>query len=164
MTAVVFAHGLDSGPIGRKSQALLDAGFEVVAPDCRNRDLRSRVEILTTTLAELEAAPVLLGSSFGGIAGLLAAITSTHAGRPVRALFLCAPALQVPAPSDFPYPIAPPAPTVILHGVRDEVIPIDYSRRFAAEHGVELIEVDDDHALVGAVPTIVEVTRRLLTA
>lgn len=41
-----------------------------------------------------------------------------------------------------------PVPTLILHGVRDEVIPIDSSRRYAHEAPqVELIELPADHAL-----------------
>lgn len=40
------------------------------------------------------------------------------------------------------------APTLILHGVHDDVIPIESSRAYAAEHAhVELLELDADHAL-----------------
>jgi uncharacterized protein len=39
-------------------------------------------------------------------------------------------------------------PTLILHGTQDEVIPIQASRDFAAQRSqVELVEVEDDHAL-----------------
>lgn len=41
-----------------------------------------------------------------------------------------------------------PVPTLILHGGRDEVVPIEASRQFAAERAwVKLVELDDDHAL-----------------
>jgi pimeloyl-ACP methyl ester carboxylesterase len=41
-----------------------------------------------------------------------------------------------------------PVPTLILHGVNDDVIPIDSSRRYAREAPqVELIELPADHAL-----------------
>ncbi|MBW4559662.1 MAG: alpha/beta fold hydrolase [Mojavia pulchra JT2-VF2] len=39
-------------------------------------------------------------------------------------------------------------PTLILHGIKDEVIPIEASRDFARSHPwVDLIELDSDHAL-----------------
>ncbi|MEH2304526.1 YqiA/YcfP family alpha/beta fold hydrolase [Nostoc sp.] len=39
-------------------------------------------------------------------------------------------------------------PTLILHGKKDEVIPIEASRDFArCRSGVELVELDSDHAL-----------------
>lgn len=42
-------------------------------------------------------------------------------------------------------------PTVIVHGVRDEVVPVERSRRFAAgKRHVKLVEVDDGHELVAS--------------
>jgi len=46
------------------------------------------------------------------------------------------------------------APLAILHGTRDESVPVEVSRAFAASHpGAVLMEVDDDHALL-AEPTL----------
>jgi uncharacterized protein len=40
-------------------------------------------------------------------------------------------------------------PTLIVHGIHDDVIPIDSSRKFANKHPwVELIEVDSNHSLL----------------
>jgi pimeloyl-ACP methyl ester carboxylesterase len=48
-------------------------------------------------------------------------------------------------------------PTWILHGVHDEIVPIDQSRRYAAARShVQLIELDDDHVLTDSVARIVE--------
>ncbi|BDU71466.1 YqiA/YcfP family alpha/beta fold hydrolase [Mesoterricola silvestris] len=45
-------------------------------------------------------------------------------------------------------------PLAILHGTRDEAVPLDSSRAFASRHpGSVLVEVDDDHALL-AEPTL----------
>ncbi len=42
-----------------------------------------------------------------------------------------------------------PTPTLVLHGIYDEVIPIEQSRSYAAIRSwVELIELDSDHSLV----------------
>lgn len=52
-------------------------------------------------------------------------------------------------------------PTWILHGVHDDTVPIEQSRRYAATRPhVQLIEVDDDHALTDSIDRIVEVTLR----
>lgn len=42
-----------------------------------------------------------------------------------------------------------PCPTLILHGVYDDIVPIESSRRYAATRPhVRLVELDDDHALM----------------
>jgi pimeloyl-ACP methyl ester carboxylesterase len=54
-----------------------------------------------------------------------------------------------------------PCPTTILHGSRDEVVPIEQSRSYAAAHPqVRLIEVEDDHRLLGSVERIAGEVRR----
>jgi len=47
-----------------------------------------------------------------------------------------------------------PAPTTIVHGRHDEVIPIEASRRFARDHGARLVEVEDDHTLARSLDVI----------
>ncbi len=56
---------------------------------------------------------------------------------------------------------AVPCPTLIIHGRRDQIVPIDCSRDYAASHpNVRLLEVDDDHALVSSMERVAaEVTR-----
>jgi uncharacterized protein len=54
-------------------------------------------------------------------------------------------------------------PTVILHGTRDEVVPIETSRRFAADRPhVRLIELDDDHELLATLPVILDVIEQVV--
>lgn len=144
---ILFAHGLESGPWGRKSLALAEAGYEVLAPDCRDQDLATRVQRLLDALLQADPPPLLVGSSFGGIAGLCAALLAAERGVVVPGLVLCAPALMIPPPKGTIEALACPAPTIVVHGTRDEVIPIDVSRRFAQVHGAILREVDDDHRL-----------------
>jgi pimeloyl-ACP methyl ester carboxylesterase len=49
-----------------------------------------------------------------------------------------------------------PCDTLILHGVRDEVVPIESSRRYVAEHRhVTLVELDDDHELMASLDRVV---------
>jgi hypothetical protein len=54
-------------------------------------------------------------------------------------------------------------PTVIIHGTRDDVVPIASSREYAVAHeNVELVEVDDDHLLVGSLARIEQVVDEFL--
>jgi uncharacterized protein (DUF2237 family) len=57
-----------------------------------------------------------------------------------------------------------PAPTVIVHGWRDEVVPVAVSRDYAAARPgrVRLVEVDDDHALLASLDLIEQESRRLV--
>ncbi|MGJ5634278.1 YqiA/YcfP family alpha/beta fold hydrolase [Nostoc sp. CALU 1950] len=53
-----------------------------------------------------------------------------------------------------------PIPTLILHGKKDEVIPIEASRDFARSRPwVELVELDSDHALGNAMEEIWQAIR-----
>lgn len=48
-----------------------------------------------------------------------------------------------------------PCPTVIVHGRRDETVPIRSSRDYAARHDhVELVEVDDTHDLAASLERV----------
>ena len=59
-------------------------------------------------------------------------------------------ALRYPAAPDFSQP------AWIFHGVNDDVVPIQYSRSFAAEHpNVRLREFDSDHELLSVLDGIV---------
>lgn len=53
-----------------------------------------------------------------------------------------------------------PVPTLIFHGRKDEVIPIESTRDYARERPwVELIELDSDHALTDVMPEIWQATQ-----
>jgi pimeloyl-ACP methyl ester carboxylesterase len=61
-------------------------------------------------------------------------------------------------------PISPPAPTVIIHGVDDETVPVDNSRVYALTYpeGVRLIEVNAGHDLNGHLDLIWEYVQSFL--
>jgi pimeloyl-ACP methyl ester carboxylesterase len=162
MVDVLFCHGLESSPNARKAQALKEAGLEVFAPDFQGLDLAARVKKIGAMLRENMPA-VVCGSSYGGIAALCAMVLRFEAKRRLCPLILCAPALTVvEAPADTIH-LAPYSTTTIIHGLRDDVVPIDASRRFAAgQDNVELIEVEDGHALIDSLDVIVDATKRAL--
>jgi pimeloyl-ACP methyl ester carboxylesterase len=161
---LLFCHGLESAPIGRKSQRLIDLGYEVTAPDGRGKDLAQRIDGILAALRPADPPPVVVGSSFGGIAGLVATIMAAREGLVIPGLVLCAPALTREPPAGTVDTLAPPCPTIVVHGTGDDVIPIDVSRTFAAAHPdrVRLVEVDDDHGLGAAGLAAIEAAVREL--
>jgi pimeloyl-ACP methyl ester carboxylesterase len=146
---VLFCHGLESGPVGSKYQALVDAGYEVIAPDCRGMTLKERVAVIAPILKEFR--PYVVGSSYGGITAVLAGM---EAGVQLPGLVLCAPALERQEEPNDPSTLALVGPTVIVHGVEDAVIPIEVSRRYAARTGAKLVEVADGHRLENSMGAI----------
>jgi uncharacterized protein len=54
-------------------------------------------------------------------------------------------------------------PTLIFHGVRDDVVPIEGSRRFVWQRlGAQLVELDDDHQLTASLPVLLDGAARWL--
>lgn len=59
-------------------------------------------------------------------------------------------ALQFPASPDFRQP------ALIFHGIKDDVVPVEYSRKVASTHReVRLFELDSDHELLDVLPFII---------
>jgi uncharacterized protein len=57
------------------------------------------------------------------------------------------------------------APTLILHGRSDDVVPIERSREFAAARpNVHLVELDDGHELVASIPALLAESERFLAS
>lgn len=147
MTAVVFSHGKESGPKGRKIEVLAQVakvhGFDVLVPDYRDlMDPQARVEWLIGIASALLDAPVLAGSSMGGYASLVASTQlSACAG-----LFLLAPAIGL---AGYPVadPIRPQCDVEVVHGWHDDIVPvgniIDWTRRSRCTLHI----LDDDHRL-----------------
>lgn len=160
----VFCHGLESGPTGRKSLALREAGIAVDTPDFRGQDLAQRIATFDGYLARSEELPVVIGSSYGGLLALCAGARLHQQGRAFPAMLLCAPAIhRAEAPAD-ELELAPHCPTVIVHGKGDAIVPIETSRKLAREHPdrVELIEVDDNHSLSSSIGIIIDAAARLI--
>lgn len=138
---VLFLHGLESGPQGTKAR-LLAQHFGALTPQMDTRDFETCLAAQAETLRR-EAPDVLVGSSFGGALALALLQRGSWSGPTL----LLAPALRACGLS----PTLPEGVRVwIVHGRRDELVPLEDSRALAASgtHGlVRLVEVDDGHRL-----------------
>lgn len=161
---VVFSHGKESGPWGSKIRALADVakrlGAQVTSIDYREHptgthhdqnalgEADRRVEQILSTELPMHGKLVLVGSSMGGYVSTVA-----NNRLKVDGLFLMAPAFYLAgyAIQDFS-PCT--KPTLILHGWRDDVVPVENSIRFAKEHQCDLHLLDGDHRLNDALPKI----------
>jgi predicted esterase len=152
-----FFHGLESGPVGTKSTRLSEE-FDVTTPDFEGvYDIEERLET-AEALTEGATDLVVVGSSFGGL--LAALLYDRHPDR-FKGYVLMAPALH----HDIAETIdRMPDNAVVIHGTRDEVVPIDEVRAFCQPHGVEFIEVDDTHRLHEALDLMVEAAARTRNA
>ena len=142
---IIFAHGLEGTPNGSKIQTLRNSGIEVIAPDFQGMPLIERVELLEKISADYaDKKPILGGSSYGG---LTAAIVAMRYPDRFRGLLLCAPALHLKEPpvDDSIILVVPKGmPTVIIHGVEDDIVPISCSIEYAQRSGEEIIEFNQN--------------------
>ncbi len=161
---VIWAHGLEGAPNGRKANALREAGFDLVAPDGRKKALADRLPAL---LAAIEAHPgaLLVGSSYGGLASAYLAGIHWDA---LCGVVLLAPALhwnEAPIEDASVLRIPQTTPCTIIHGMNDVVVPIAVSREMAKRcPHIQLIEVEDGHSLAGSLDVMVRTVRAHLAS
>jgi pimeloyl-ACP methyl ester carboxylesterase len=158
----VFSHGKESGPWGSKITAMAEVarslGMAVESVDYRGiDDPAARVEKLVAAAAKLSGPKVLVGSSMGGHVSAAAAPRVAPLG-----LFLLAPAFYMPGlEAQTPHEISCPA--AIVHGWRDQVVPVDHSIRWAREHRAALHILDSEHRLEDQIAAVCRLLRSFLT-
>jgi pimeloyl-ACP methyl ester carboxylesterase len=143
---VVFSHGKESGPWGKKISALAEVarseGFDAHSVDYRGLDdPRQRTARLVDFCKELSGDLVLVGSSLGGYVAVASA-SLLHA----RGVFLLAPALYVQGLPELRDGVLD-CPAAVVHGWRDDVVPFEDSIRFARAHHAALHLLESDHNL-----------------
>ena len=147
---LIFIHGLLSNGQSFKANLLRGLFPDILTPDFEG-SLEERMAQLDFILSD-ELNWVIIGSSFGGLMGAL--FTCRHPEQ-VKKLVLLAPALIWP---DFAKSPPPPVsvPTVIYHGLHDNLIPLDLVRPLAEQVFLDLTfhAVDDDHGLKATVQAI----------
>ncbi|NUO71856.1 MAG: alpha/beta fold hydrolase [Frateuria sp.] len=156
---ILLSHGSDAGPDATKVSALAALaqarGWRTQRPDYREDDARGhagsvapRLARLRTAIEECDAPPVLVGSSMGAFVSGLASLE-----HPVAGLFLLATPEAIPG-FDIALDVRQDVPTLLVHGWRDEVCPLDDIYAFAGRRQLPLFILDDDHRLAGSLAAI----------
>ena len=161
MTTVIFSHGQDSGPWGTKIRAMAEMvrglGCKADSIDYQGlADPSERVVKLVDACSSIDDTLVLVGSSMGGHVATAAAASVGAAG-----LFVLAPAYYMPGYEDLT-PTPPDIPVAIVHGWRDDVVPVENSIRFAQACHAELHLLDGDHRLTENIDDINYYLRRFI--
>ena len=149
--------------MGPLAERVADRGAGVIVSDWNSHaDDRGRSDLLGSLRFARErwtAPPVLVGWSLGGAAAAGATIHAREFDLELTHTVCLAGAFMVPdsvsgqtAPTDLAE-FGGGAPFTLLHGVDDDVIPVDVSRRFAStlrQSGwpVEMVELPTDHAAI----------------
>ena len=154
---VQFIHGLEGSPQGNKAR-LLARHFETLTPAMDTGDFEACVALHADALASFQP-DLLVGSSFGGAVAVELLQRGLWRG---STLLLAQAALRRGARAELP----PGVPVWLVHGLRDDLIDIEDSRRLAAAGSPEWVvlhEVDDDHPLHETVANgrLVELVRAL---
>ena len=149
-TPLIFLHGRDSSSRGFKATMLRGLFPTILTPDFRG-PLEKRMAHLAPILADLSDW-VVIGSSMGGLMGAL--FTCDHPQQ-VKKLILLAPALTWPGFANHP-PSPASTPTIVYHGHRDTVVPLEPVRALCEQIFINLTfhAVDDDHRLRETVQAI----------
>jgi pimeloyl-ACP methyl ester carboxylesterase len=139
----MFIHGLESSSQGTKGTYFREHYPGMILDDFEG-PFQQRMEKLEAILAGKNDL-ILVGSSYGG---LMAAVYACLHEERVKKLILLAPALHLG-------PYTPylkkklNMPVFIVHGIRDDVVPLAAVRKIAGQLFVnhEFRSVDDDHSL-----------------
>ena len=158
---VVFSHGQESGPWGTKIKAMAarvrDMGCAADSIDYQGiSDPSARVARLIEACESMSAPLVLVGSSMGGHVATAAADAVA-----ARGLFVLAPAFYMPGYEALT-PAPPGMPMAIVHGWRDDVVPVDASIRYARAARAALHIIDGDHRLTEQIALINDLLERFL--
>jgi predicted esterase len=139
---LIFIHGLESSGSGFKGKFFKKIFPDILTPDFSG-PLLQRLKQLNKILKN-EKNITIIGSSFGGLMGSIFNIQNEEK---VSKLILLAPALNLYA--DFFKNKKTPTPTIIYHGIKDNIIPLDSIEDIAINTFIhlKLNKVDDDHML-----------------
>lgn len=161
MTTVIFSHGQESGPWGRKIEAMAatvrELGCAAISIDYQGiADPTERVHKLLAECRDIEDSLLLVGSSLGGHVATAGAQSLNAVG-----LFVLAPAFFMPGHEELT-PDAPDMPICIVHGWHDDIVPVENSIRFARQCHATLHVVDGDHRLTANIDEINDYLRKFI--
>ena len=134
---ILFLHGLESAPGGKKPKFLESLGHEVLNPALLKEDFEASVQIAQKVFDE-ESPDLVVGSSRGG------AVAMALESNGVKTVLI--------APAYKKYQIDPTHVTrsgerVVLHSILDDVISIDDSAHLVKNYGYYLHVCGGDHRM-----------------
>ena len=158
---VCFSHGQESGPWGTKITVLAEyvraCGWVADSVDYRGIESPSgRTDRLIGHCRGIQGSLVFVGSSMGGH---VAAAASRQVS--VDGLFLIAPAFYMPGFEDLT-PVPDAEQICVVHGWRDDIVPVANSMRWSSENSAELHVLDGDHRLTERLDDIQALLGRFL--
>lgn len=148
---IYFSHGRKHGPKDPKIQRLIAVALQydlkVVNVDAAHlSSAEERASHLTSLIRKDENKPfILVGTSMGGYVSLLAA--EKHLP---RGLFLLAPSFYLNGYLVQDLPCLAIEHFEIIHGTKDNRVPIEHSKRYASHSGCLLHTLRTDHAFTNA--------------
>ncbi|MEV3905764.1 alpha/beta fold hydrolase [Mycobacterium sp. NPDC050551] len=165
---VLIWHGMQTdsrGAVRALAQMVADRGLAVVAADWdAHADDAGRADLLgSVRFAQQRSAGadefVVVGWSMGGLAAAGLALQAAELDLRIGHTVCLAGAFMAPEPfTGETLPASLPrvgrrSPFLLLHGTRDDVVPVTASREFAAalrrdDWPVDLVELDTDHAAI----------------
>ncbi|UCH59114.1 MAG: alpha/beta fold hydrolase [Anaerolineales bacterium] len=147
---LIFLHGLEGSSQGVKASLLRSLFPGILTPDFRG-SLEERLAKLRQILGDKQGWKII-GSSFGG---LMAALVTCERPQQVAQLVLLAPALVWPDFANQAHEQVA-VPTIIFHGSRDELLPLNLVRSLAERtfSNLDFRVVDDDHGLYHTVHSL----------
>lgn len=144
---IIFSHGRSGRPDSNKIQLLSHIAHKhgcstdsIDYTDTQDPDIRAKR--LTETVLAQTAPFILVGSSMGGYASLVAAESANQSL--LGGVFLIAPALYLPRYQQQTFTIDLPA-VEIIHGWDDTVVLYEHSVRYAHKANCPLHLLPDDH-------------------
>lgn len=154
---IIYLHGSDSSSQSGKARQFAEKFVGMKTPDFTG-SFDERMNQLYKVVGK-EKGWTMIGSSYGG---LMAAVFASENPNQVRKLILLAPAILKekngiyidpmigePLNGNWKHLQTISAPTVIVHGIQDDVVRLEPVRKTAEElfSDVEFIVVDDGHRL-----------------
>lgn len=142
-TKLIYLHGLESTSQSGKARQFAQLFPGMITPDFSG-SFEERMEHLYPILGDKKDWTII-GSSYGGAMGAVFACTYPEQ---VRKLILLAPALMLPEFTSEHFP-AIDVPTVLIHGMQDDVVLPEPVRVIAQGvfTNLEYIAVEDGHRL-----------------
>lgn len=147
-SSLIYLHGSESDSNSGKARLFREWFPGMLTPDFAG-SFEERMAQLQAILAD-KTGWTLIGSSYGGLMGT--SFTLDHEAQ-VRKLVLLAPALMLDPLAARPQPGPVSVPTIIIHGMADDVVPLEPVRQIAQRLFTDLtyLVVDDGHRLQKAV-------------